>query len=155
MIGITYSQIGEAYAVQVKNNQTKRSGYSKASASEQKQDTINYSKAAEQYKKALAIDPNYFEANMNLGYVLINPAIDEFNAANKLPTNQQKEYEAATAKAKADFAAAQPYLQKAVDLNPKSVDALNNLKTYYLGVQDMVNANKIQKQIEALGGSAQ
>ena len=59
------------------------------------------------------------------------------------------------AKAKADFAAAQPYLQKAVDLNPKSVDALNNLKTYYLGVQDMVNANKIQKQIEALGGSAQ
>ena len=110
-----------------------------------------YGKSAEQYKKAIAIDPNYFEANLNLGYVLISPAIDEYNAANQLPASKQKEYDAAIAKSKADFNAAKPYLQKAVELNPKSVDALNNLKTYYLGVQDNVNANATQKKIEALG----
>ena len=45
---------------------------------------------------------------------------------------------------------AKPYLLKAVEINPKSADALTNLKAYYLVQQDMVNANKIQKQIEAL-----
>jgi len=146
--GLTYSQIAEAYGAKEKKSKVDAD---KVSFHQKKID--NYAKAAVQYKKAVDLDPNYFEANLNLGYVLINPAIDEYNAANKLPTNKQKEYEAAIAKSKADFEAAKPYLQKAVDLNPKSVDALNNLKTYYLGVQDTADANKIQKQIEALGGN--
>lgn len=145
--GLTYSQIAESYGAQ----QKKAKLPADKAAFEQKK-VENYAKSAEQYKKAVAIDPNYFEANLNLGYVLISPAIDEYNAANQLPANKQKEYDAAIAKSKADFAAAKPYLLKAVELNPKSVDALNNLKTYYLGVQDNVNANATQKKIEALGG---
>lgn len=144
--GLTYSQIAESYATQQKKTKV---AADKAALQQKKID--NFSKAAEQYKKALAIDPNYFEANLNLGYVLISPAIDEYNAANQLPANKQKEYTAAVAKAKADFNAAKPYLQKATELNPKSVDALNNLKTYYLGIQDTANANATQKKIEALG----
>jgi len=102
------------------------------------------------YKKALEIDPNYFEANLNLGYVIINPAIDEYNAANKLPANKQKEYDAAIAKAKSQFEAAKPYLQKAKDLKPTSIDALTNLRTYYLGVKDDANAAKLKAEIDAL-----
>jgi len=143
--GLTYSQIAEAYGAQAKKA---KDAAAKAALQQKKLD--NFAKAAEQYKKALGINPNDFPTNLNLGYVLISPAIDEYNAANLLPTSKQKEYEAAVAKSKADFDAAKPYLQKAVDLNPKSVDALNNLKTYYLGIQDAADANKIQKQIEAL-----
>jgi lipopolysaccharide biosynthesis regulator YciM len=110
----------------------------------------NFAKAETAYKKAIEIDPNYFEANLNLGYVLINPAIDLYNAANKLPVNKQKEYDEAIAKCNALFDAAKPYLQKAVDLQPKSIDALTNLKTYYLGKKDLANANLIKKQIEDL-----
>jgi hypothetical protein len=55
---------------------------------------------------------------LNLGYVIISPAIDAYNAANKLPTNQQKAYDAAMAKANAQFDLAKPYLLKAVELNP-------------------------------------
>lgn len=143
--GLTYSQIAEAYGAQAKKT---KDVAAKAALQQKKLD--NYAKAALEYKKALEINPNDFAANLNLGYVLINPAIDEYNAANLLPTSKQKEYEAAVAKSKADFEAAKPYLQKAVDINPKSVDALNNLKTYYLGIQDTADANKIQKQIEAL-----
>src|ERR1700749_4753544 len=106
--------------------------------------------AKQLYKKALEIDPNYFEANLNLGYVLLNPAIDMYNAANKLPASQQKAYDAAVAKAGAQFDLAKPYLQKAVELNPKSYDALNNLKTYYLGKKDAAHAAELQKQIDAL-----
>jgi len=146
-LGLTYSQIAESYG----NQQKKTKVVADKEALETKK-IDNFHLAAEQYKKAVDIDPEYFEANLNLGYVTLNPAIDEYNAANQLPTSKQKEYVAAVAKSKADFEAARPYLQKAVDLNPKSYDALNNLKTYYLGTQNTTKANEIQKQMDALGG---
>ncbi|NCD71958.1 tetratricopeptide repeat protein [Mucilaginibacter agri] len=143
--GLTYSTAAESAAKDLK---TAKDPAAKATAQKSKEE--NYAKAAEMYKKALEIDPNYFEANLNLGYVLINPAIDLYNAANKLPANQQKAYDAAVAKAGAQFDLAKPYLLKAVELNPKSYDALNNLKTYYLGKKDAAHAAEIQKQIDAL-----
>ncbi|WP_461452213.1 tetratricopeptide repeat protein [Mucilaginibacter sp.] len=146
-MGLTYSQTAESYTAQQKKTKVPAD---KAALEQKKLDA--YHLAAEQYKKALEIDPEYFEANLNLGYVLLNPAIDEYNAANQLPSSKQKEYEAAIAKSKADFESARPYLEKAVALMPKSYDALNNLKTYYLGTQNTTKANEIQKQIDALGG---
>jgi tetratricopeptide (TPR) repeat protein len=102
------------------------------------------------FKKAIEVDPNYFEANMSMGYVVISPAIDMYNAAAKLPASKQKDYDAAMTKAKSQFEIAKPYLLKAVELNPKSADALNNLLTYYKGKQDAVNIAKINKQIAEL-----
>jgi len=146
-LGLTYSQIAESY-----NAQQKKSKVPADKAALEIKKIDNYHLSADQYKKAVDLDANYFEANLNLGYVILNPAIDEYNAANQLPSSKQKEYEVALAKSKADFEAARPYLQKAVDLNPKSYDALNNLKTYYLGTQNVTKANEVQKQMDALGG---
>jgi hypothetical protein len=53
-------------------------------------------------------------------------------------------------KAVDQFNLAKPYLLKAVELNPQSPDALTNLKSYYLGIQDTNNANETQKKIDAL-----
>lgn len=147
--GITYSQVAEDASK--KASKTKDAAVLATLA---KTKETNFSKAADMYRKALEIDPNYFEANLNLGYVLINPAIDVYNAANKLPVSKQKEYDAAIAKSNVMFDAAKPYLQKAVDLQPKSIDALTNLKTYYLGKKDMVHANALKKQIDELSGAA-
>ncbi|MDB5135177.1 MAG: hypothetical protein JWP37_1780 [Mucilaginibacter sp.] len=110
----------------------------------------NFGKSAEMYKKAVALDGNYFEANLNLGYVLMAPAIDAYNAAQQLPVNDTKAYDAAMANASKQFDAAKPYLLKAVELNPKSKDALTNLKSYYLGKKDTASANETQKKIDAL-----
>ncbi|MBB6109566.1 Tetratricopeptide repeat-containing protein [Mucilaginibacter lappiensis] len=145
--GLTYSQTAEAI---IKEQAKAKDAAAKNTLQQQKVE--NYDKAAEMYKKALEIDPNYFEANLNLGYVILNPAIDAYNAANKLPANKQKEYDAAIAKANAQFDLAKPYLVKAADLNPKSVDALTNLRTYYLGKKDNVNAEATKKKIDALSG---
>lgn len=145
-MGITYSQIADSY----KNKQKKAKLPTEKASFEQKK-IENYRLAAEQYKKALEIDPNYPEVNLNLGYVFLAQAIDEFVAANQIQGSKQKEYDAAVAKAKADFEVARPYLQKAVDLMPKSYDALSNLKAYYLDTQNTAKANEIQKQIDALG----
>jgi len=143
--GLTYSQEAEAVG--------KAQAKAKDQAEKDKLEASKldyFQKSADVYKKALEIDPNFFEANMNLGYDLINPAIDTYNGANQLPANKQKEYEAQIAKANALFDLAKPYLLKAVELNPKSVDALANLKTYYIGKKDMANANDTQKKIDAL-----
>lgn len=107
-------------------------------------------KAEEMYRKAIVIDPDYFEANLNLGYLLLNPAIDAFNVANKLPTNKQKEYDDALAKVGVQFEKAKEFVIKAAELKPDSKDALNNLKTYYLGRRDLPNANAVQIKIDDL-----
>jgi len=109
-----------------------------------------FAKAVDMYKKALDIDPQYYEANLNMGYAYIAPAIDMYNDANQLPASKQKEYTAAIAKVTAQAELAKPYLVKATELNPKSKDALINLKNYYLVTKDTANANVTQKKIEAL-----
>ena len=107
-------------------------------------------KAEEAYRKAIEIDPDYFEANLNLGFLQLKKATTIYNAANKLPTNKQKEYDAMIKQAKDLFEIAKPALQKAVDLKPTSYEALTNLRVYYLAKNDMVNANALQKRIDAL-----
>lgn len=156
-LGLTYSQVAEAAnarADAAKVEATKTTEHATALA--------NYVKASEAYKKALDIDPGYFEANMNMGYVLIRPALDIFNAANKLPASKQKEYEAAIAKSNAQLEVAKPYLQKAVDLQPKDLNALTNLRNYYRAKVDPAHAaeNKakaadLKKQIDALPAGGQ
>ncbi|MGZ3944834.1 MAG: tetratricopeptide repeat protein [Mucilaginibacter sp.] len=156
-LGLTYSQVAEAAnarADAAKVEATKTAEHATALA--------NYVKASEAYKKALDIDPNYFEANMNMGYVLIRPALDIFNAANKLPASKQKEYEAAIAKSNAQLELAKPYLQKAVDLQPKDLNALTNLRNYYRAkidpahtAENKAKAADLKKQIDALPAGGQ
>lgn len=159
--GLTYSQIAESAGKDLiklqkaanKAAQAKPGGKTAADpqiAKLEQAKADNFNKAAEEYKKALEIDPNYFEAVLNLGYVIIAPAVDMYNAAQQLPVNQTKAYSDAMAKVNAQFDLAKPYLLKAVELNPKSPDALTNLKSYYLGKKDTENANAVQKKLDAL-----
>jgi tetratricopeptide (TPR) repeat protein len=158
--GLTYSQIAEGSQKEVtklqkadKAAQAKLKAGAKFTANPQiaklqADRATNFAKAAESYKKAVDMDPNYFEAVLNLGYVTMAPAIDQYNAAQFL--NDQKSYDAAMKKATDQFNQAKPYLLKAVELKPDSRDALTNLKSYYLGVKDTNNANDTQKKIDAL-----
>jgi len=158
--GLTYSQIAEGSQKEI----SKLQKADKAAAAKvkpgtkftpnpqlaklQQARTESYTKAAEAYKKAVEMDPNYFEAVLNLGYVTMAPAIDMYNAAQFL--NDQKSYDAAMKKAADQFNLAKPYLLKAVELNPQSSEALTNLKSYYLGIKDTNSANETQKKIDAL-----
>ena len=145
--GLVYSQTADAAAATAKKT---KDAPGKAAANLKK--TENYNKAAEMFKKALEIDPNYFEANLNMGYVLLAPAIETYNAANALPgtSAMQKQYDGLLAKSSGLFDLAKPYLVKAVELNPKSGDALSNLITYYKGKRDDANVAKYAKQLKDL-----
>ena len=151
--GLTYSRIGDDA-----ENKSSKAKDKATQASLNKESLDDYSKAADAYKKAIEIDPDYFDANLNLGNALMKPAIDLYNQANALPSNAtQKQYDDLRLKADASFDIAKPYLQKAVDLDPKSSNALSNLRNYYRGKYDPANkaANKakaddLKKQMDAL-----
>jgi hypothetical protein len=151
--GLTYSRIGDD--AETKSGKAKDAA---TKASLNKESLDEYAKAADAYKKAVDIDPDYFDANLNLGNALMKPAIDLYNQANSLPsTATQKQYDDLRLKADAVFDVAKPYLQKAVDLDPKSANALGNLRNYYRGKYDPANkqanqdkAADLKKQIDAL-----
>jgi tetratricopeptide (TPR) repeat protein len=110
----------------------------------------NPAKAEEAYKKAIAIDPSFTDATLNLGGLILNKGIDLYNTASQLPQSKQKEYDELVKKAMAEFDRAFPYLQKATELSPKSRMAWENLKTYYLVKRNQAKVDEIAALINTL-----
>ncbi|UEG55233.1 tetratricopeptide repeat protein [Mucilaginibacter daejeonensis] len=143
--GVAHGKIAEASEKAAK---AAKDPAAKAAALKTRQENLD--KAAAAYQKAVELDPNYFDANLNMGYVLMTPAVDDYNTANKLPQAKQKEYNALMAKVTAAVDKAKPYLEKAVELDPKSAAALGNLRNYYIIKKDNVKTAEIKKKIDAL-----
>ncbi|MBC8052734.1 MAG: hypothetical protein H7Y13_06690 [Sphingobacteriaceae bacterium] len=116
----------------------------------------NAVKAEDAYKKALAVDPNFFEANLNTGSVIMNNGIDMYNAANKkysgksLNATQHAEYKALQKKATAEFDRALPYLIKATELDPKSKIAWSSLKSYYKAKSNNAKVAEVDAKLSSL-----
>jgi hypothetical protein len=152
--GLTYAQVAESAEAKIAKE---KDGPAKAALRQTAAD--NNAKAADMYKKAIEVDPDYFEANLNLGSILMKPGIDLYNVANNMPSNtKQKDYDDARLKADKQFNIALPYLLKAQSINPKSDLALTNLRNYYRGVYDPTHtaenkakADELKKQLDALG----
>ena len=67
--------------------------------------------AVADYKKALELDADYYDAAYNLGAYYFNMGADKINKSNDLPLNAAKEYNALKAEAKVDFETAVPYVE--------------------------------------------
>lgn len=95
-------------------------------------------KATSAYLQALAIDPEYFEANYNLGALYVNQAADILDKANDLPLNAVKEYEEQKIMADDMLRKSLPYLEKSLELMPDDVNTMVSLKEIYtrLGMLD-------------------
>ncbi|WP_207420810.1 tetratricopeptide repeat protein [Desertivirga brevis] len=141
-------QVIDKISSQVEKNPTNRLypfylGIAYASAGDTK-------KAEEAYKKAIAVDPNYADAYVNLGGLIMNNGIDIYNKANKLPTSKVTEYNALKKQSAAEFDRALPYLEKSAQLNPNSELALRNLRTYYSIKNNTAKVAEIDAKIKAL-----
>ena len=73
--------------------------------------------AVADYKKALEINPEYYDAAFNLGAYFFNKGADKINEANKLPLGDKK-YDTLKADAKKDFETAVPHVEVAHKLKP-------------------------------------
>jgi tetratricopeptide (TPR) repeat protein len=99
-------------------------------------------KATSAYENAILINPDYFEANYNLGALYVNQAADILAKANDLPLDAVKEYDAKKALADQMLEKSLPYLEKALELMPEDVNTMVSLKEIYtrLGMTDKLKA---------------
>jgi tetratricopeptide (TPR) repeat protein len=107
--------------------------------------------AAASYKKAIELKPDFFDSNYNLGAMYFNQAADLANKANNIPASKMAEYESAKKKYEAKFKEAQPYLEKAFQINPKDEATIQSLRQLYGRIGDMQKAAEMKKALEAIG----
>jgi tetratricopeptide (TPR) repeat protein len=89
--------------------------------------------AEKYYKKALEIDPNYFNANLNLAELKLRADEKWVTEMNKLGTSDKdnKRYEVLKAERDKNFKAVLPYLEKAYELEPTNDAAKKTLLSVY------------------------
>lgn len=95
--------------------------------------TNRLDEAEKHYKKAIEIDPNYFDALLNLSELKLR-ADEKFVAEmNKLGTSEKdnKRYEVIKGERDKNFKAILPYLEKAVELKPEDEGAKKTLLSVY------------------------
>ena len=107
-------------------------------------------KALAAYEKAIAIDPDYVEANTNAAVVIMNAGRDKLMALNDDKSISGEDYNKQVEDIKTEISRAVPYLEKAAALDSGNADALRNLKNYYDFMNDEAKSAEIQAQIEAL-----
>ncbi|MBP6558213.1 MAG: tetratricopeptide repeat protein, partial [Flavobacterium sp.] len=89
--------------------------------------------AEKYYKKALEINPNYFNANLNLAELKLRTDEKFVNEMNKLGTSEKdnKRYEVLKAEREKNFKVILPYLEKAYELEPNNEAAMKTLLSVY------------------------
>jgi tetratricopeptide (TPR) repeat protein len=102
--------------------------------------------AALNYSKAIEKKPDYFEPYYNLGALYFNKSVEMLKEANKIPFNQPKKYEESMVKVKAAFEKAQPFLEKAHELNPADIDAMTSLQQLYVQTKQNEKALAMKKK---------
>jgi tetratricopeptide (TPR) repeat protein len=89
--------------------------------------------AEKHYKKAIEIDPNYFDALLNLSELKLRGDEKFVNEMNKLGTSEKdnKKYEVLKSERAKNFNSILPYLEKAVEVKPDDEAAKKTLLSVY------------------------
>jgi tetratricopeptide (TPR) repeat protein len=107
--------------------------------------------AVQMYKKAIEINPKYFDAYFNIGSLYNNIAVEILLKANNLPNDAEKEYQVLKAEADKNLDLALPFLEKSAEIQPNDLNTLVALKQIYARknmadkvkqINDIINALK-------------
>lgn len=106
------------------------------------------------YKKVIELDPKYTNAYLNLAILKLDPEKGLIEQMNKLGTTpaDNKKYEVLKKQRLDVFTSAIPYLEKAVELDPKNYEAARTLLNVYnaLEITDKAKPLKVKvKELEA------
>jgi len=110
-------------------------------------------KATADYRKALELRDDYFDANYQLGMLIFGEGAEIANSSVKL---KGVEYDNAKKAYEAKFKESEPFLEKAVDLNPKKTDeqkklyrnTLDALKQYYARTGQNEKYEQVKAQLD-------
>lgn len=99
-------------------------------------------KAEADYKKALQLNPEYFDANYNLGALYFNMGVNITNRASS--EDDSAEYEKMKKEAEDLFRKSMPHLEKALEIQPSHKFTLQSLMQLYarMNMTEKYNATK-------------
>lgn len=109
----------------------------------------NIELAEEAYKKAIKLDPDYFDANFNLGAMYFNKGGELINQANKLELGDNN-YDKLVGEGKEFLKKALPYLEKANQIQGKDRATLLSLKEIYARLNMLDKLKEINQKISEL-----
>jgi tetratricopeptide (TPR) repeat protein len=118
--------------------------FARGSIYDQQKDLVN---AEADYKKAIELKPEFFDANYNLGALFFNDGAEIYNQANDLPLKEAKKATELRAKAENKFKLALPYLEKAHELNPQDKSTMLSLKQLYVRTNQTEKYNSINEKL--------
>ena len=107
-----------------------------------------HNKAAENYKKAIEMKPDYFDAIYNIGILYYNQSIEYYNRSNSTIADAAK-YGTMW---EPPLKVAVEYLEKAHTMDPKDVNTILALKICYGNLGDSDNYNKMKEELKKLQG---
>ncbi len=103
--------------------------------------------AIKMYEKALEIDPQFYNANYNLGALYYNKGVKQIEIANAVPANENEKYVAETKKADIWWEKALPFMEKCQELKPDDIMTLESLKNLYYRMKDMDKYNAVLEKL--------
>lgn len=104
------------------------------------------SQAETDYKKAIELKPDYFDALYNLGVLYNNHGVALNKLADVITDNAK--YKAANDLATAEFAKALPILEKALQVSPKDKSTMYALKQIYARTQQPDKVKEINEKLK-------
>ena len=103
------------------------------------------------YKKAVELDPNNFDAQFNLGVYNYNRAADAYTKVSKMTL---KIYQVSGRKAEAEgkkyFEASVPYFEKALQLQPEDRNSLSSLQKVYFRLGRIADSERLNAKLQSL-----
>jgi len=109
-----------------------------------------FDQAVEAYKQSIKLKPDFFDPNFNLGALYVNKAVFYDDKAKNLPLDAEAEYKSLTGEADKYLEAAIPYLEKAIEIQPTDLSALNSLKQIYIRQKKTEKLKALNEKINSL-----
>ncbi|MDL2239963.1 tetratricopeptide repeat protein [Bacteroidales bacterium OttesenSCG-928-L14] len=109
----------------------------------------NVDKAVDAYKKAIEIDPKFFDAYYNLAAIYVNTGNDIYTEAHNLPISENEKFEELKKKSEEYYQLAIPYLESAQELDKDDINVLRTLRDIYVRLQKMDDVKRINDLIKA------
>jgi len=109
-----------------------------------------YDLAEQNFKKALAINSNDYNANFNLGVIHFNRGAELSKKYNKMDAASQRKVAATTEpQIKKHFNTALPYFETALKANPTDTGTMDTLAKVYLALGRTKDAEAMNKKADA------
>jgi len=103
------------------------------------------------YKKAIALDPNNFDSQFNMGIYNFNRAATLFTKASKMDLKTyQTQGKKVEAEGKKYFEASVPYFEKALELQPNDRNSASALQKVYYRLGRSADSERMSAKLQAM-----